>query len=64
MVKVTKLGLFLGEYRHNLTDKNRIALPKRIRIEIDDFEVILAHGDDQCIVGYTKQKWEEMSKQP
>ncbi len=64
MVKVTKLGLFLGEYRHNLTDKNRLALPKRVRIEIDDFEVILAQGDDQCVVGYTKQKWEEMAKHP
>ncbi len=64
MVKVSKLGLFLGEYRHTLTDKNRVALPKRIRVEIEGFEVILAQGYDQCIVGYTKNTWEDMAMQP
>jgi len=64
MVKVTKLGQYLGEYRHSLTERNRLALPKRIRIEIDEFEVILTRGFEPCIVGYDLARWKEMVKQP
>ncbi len=64
MVKVVKLGQYLGEFRHNLTEKHRLALPKRIRTEIDSYEVILLRGFESCLLGYDREKWMEASKQP
>src|SRR3990167_2154935 len=60
MVNVVKLGFFVGEYRHNLTEKNRVALPKRIRAEIDSKEVILSKGEGHCIEGFDKERWKMM----
>lgn len=62
MVKITKSGLFLGEYRHRIDEKNRVALPKRIRIEIEGFEVVLARGFEPCISGFDKKRWQESTK--
>lgn len=63
MVKIAKSGLFLGEYRHRLDEKNRIALPKRLRVEIDGFEIVLAKGFEACIAGFAKDTWQEMAKE-
>lgn len=63
MVKMTRVGYFLGEYRHFLTDRNRVALPKRFRLEIDGDEVILARGNGNWIEGFDAAKWKEMVKQ-
>jgi MraZ protein len=62
MVTFGRIGFFTGEYKHNLTDKNRIALPRRIRVEIDGDEVVLSKGSDTCIEGFDKAKWQEMVK--
>lgn len=64
MVKITKIGQYLGEFRHNLTDKNRLALPKQIRVEIEGHELIVAKGFDKCIVGYDLARWKQMASQP
>lgn len=63
MVKVTRIGMYLGEYRHNLTEKNRVALPKRIRVEIDEAEVILTKGFEACIAGFDKKRWQQITNQ-
>ncbi len=54
--------MFLGEYKHNLTKGNRLALPSKIRSEIDVQEIVLARGFEACILAYQKSTWEEMSK--
>jgi MraZ protein len=63
MVKVTKFGWYLGEYQHNLTERNRVALPKRIRVEIDGYEVILAKGFENCIYGFDKDRWQGIANE-
>lgn len=63
MVKVSKVGLFLGEYTHNMTDRNRVALPKRIRVEIEGYEVILSRGFENCIYGFDRERWHHMANQ-
>ncbi len=62
MVNITKLGFFVGEYKHSLTEKNRVSLPKRFRIEIEGNEVILAKGEGGSIEVFDKQMWKEMVK--
>lgn len=57
------MNLFLGEYDHALDDRGRVTLPKKIRHEIKEGEVILAKGFEPCIFGFDKGSWErEASK--
>lgn len=63
MVKITRIGQFLGEFRHNLTERNRIALPKRLRIEIEGYEVILTRGFERCIAGFDRNRWNKISEE-
>lgn len=62
MVNIGRLGYFTGKYRHNLTERNRLALPKRFRVEIDGAEVVLSRGNESCIEGFDKGQWQEMVK--
>jgi MraZ protein len=64
MVKMTRSGLFLGEYRYRLDDKFRIALPKRIRVEIEGFEIVLSKGFEPYIAGFDLVRWQKMAEQP
>ncbi len=63
MVKVSKFGWYLGEYEHNLTERNRVSLPKRIRLEIEGNEVILSQGFDNCIYGFDKERWQQIANE-
>jgi MraZ protein len=52
------MKLFLGEYDHALDDRGRVTLPRKIRQEIGEKELILAKGFDPCIFGFDKESWE------
>lgn len=56
--------MFLGNYNPNITDGSRIALPRKLRDQIDGEEVILSRGFEKCIFVYDKSVWmEEAGKQ-
>lgn len=58
------MKMFLGEYTPNLTDGSRLALPKKLRDQIEGDDVILSRGFEKCIFVYSKQDWlDEASKQ-
>ena len=52
------MNLFLGEYDHNLDDRARVTLPRKIRQEITGTEIVLARGYEGCIFGFDKESWE------
>lgn len=52
------MNLFLGEYEHNLDDRARVTLPRKIRAEITGEEIVLARGFEGCIFGFDKESWE------
>jgi len=52
------MKLFLGEYTPALDDRGRVTLPRKIRQEIDEKELVLAKGFDPCIFGFDKGSWE------
>lgn len=52
------MKLFLGEYDHSLDDRGRVTLPRKIRQEIEEKELVLAKGFDPCIFGFDKGSWE------
>ncbi|BCX14192.1 MAG: division/cell wall cluster transcriptional repressor MraZ [Candidatus Dojkabacteria bacterium] len=49
--------MYLGEYRTQLSEKNRVALPKNLRKELDN-EVILTRGYEKCILMLDKKHWD------
>lgn len=53
------MKIFLGEYDHTLDDRGRITLPKKIRQEIDEREIVLSRGFDSCIFGFDRVRWEQ-----
>ncbi len=58
------MKLFLGEYDHSLDERGRITLPRKIRSEIEEKEIVLSRGFDTCIFGFDKERWElEAEKQ-
>ena len=63
MVKMSRVGYYLGEYRHNLTAQNRLALPKRFRFEIEGTEIVVARGDGNWIEGFAVEKWKQVVQQ-
>lgn len=50
--------MFLGAYDHTIDDRGRLALPKKIRLEISGSELVLARGFEKCILVYTRADWE------
>ncbi len=58
------MKLFLGEYDHSLDDRGRVTLPRKVRSELGERDVILARGFDACIFGFDMRAWEkEAAKQ-
>lgn len=49
--------MFLGEYRHQLDDKNRIAVPSKFR-SLLKAGAVLTKGLDHCLVLYPRKEWE------
>lgn len=52
------MKLFLGEYDHSLDDRGRVTLPRKIRQEIEERELVLAKGFEPCIFGFDRESWE------
>jgi len=59
--------MFLGEYKHNLDYKGRIAVPKKFREDLPG-GAILTKGLEGCLFLYPKSEWERLTtrlkKQP
>src|SRR3989344_7185673 len=51
------MRMFLGEYQPNMTEGSRIALPKKLRYQIAEDEVIMSRGFEKCIFVYAKEDW-------
>ncbi len=50
--------MFLGEYSHNIDNKNRLAVPVKFRADLKQGAVI-TRGLDNCLFMFTKKEWEK-----
>ena len=50
--------MLLGEYRHVIDDKNRIAIPAKFRTRLKTGAVV-TKGLDECLFLYPKGSWDE-----
>jgi len=54
--------MFLGTYNAQLSEGGRVSIPKKIRREVQNGEVILFIGFEQCIFGFNKNTWQELTR--
>lgn len=52
--------MFIGEYRHNLDEKGRLAVPVKFRKELAKGAVV-TKGLDECLFLYTKDEWQKLA---
>ena len=48
--------MLMGEFHHNLDDKNRIIIPSRFREELGD-SIIVTRGLEDCLFIYSESEW-------
>ncbi len=53
--------MFIGEYRHTLDDKGRLAIPIKFRAALDEGAVI-TRGLDHSLFLYSKANWERLAE--
>ncbi len=53
--------MFLGEYRHSIDDKNRLAVPAKFR-QLLISGAVITKGLDECLFLYPKAAWESWSE--
>lgn len=51
--------MFIGEYRYNLDDKGRLAIPNDFRQKLGD-KIIISRGIEQCLFVYSLDDWEKL----
>ena len=51
--------MFMGEYHHNIDDKNRLIIPAKFRDELGD-EFIVTRGIENCLFAYPKDNWKKI----
>lgn len=53
--------MFLGTFEVVLNEKNRVALPAKLRRELTARELVLSIGFEKCILGFEEKKWAEVT---
>lgn len=53
--------MLIGEYRHTLDQKKRLAVPAKLRKEIGR-RVVITHGLDNCLSVYPLKEWQRVAE--
>ena len=53
--------MFIGEYKHNLDSKGRLAVPAKFRTLLRGGAVV-TRGLDNCLFLYPRKEWNELAK--
>lgn len=53
--------MFIGEYKHNLDDKGRLAIPAKFRVSLKKGAVV-TKGLDNCLFLYSKDQFDIIAK--
>ncbi len=51
--------MFIGEYKHSIDGKGRMAIPAKFRIKLSKGAVV-TRGLDNCLFLYTKDEWQKL----
>lgn len=53
--------MLIGQYKHTIDNKKRLALPAKFRGELGG-KVVITRGIENCLVVYTEKEWQIMSE--
>jgi MraZ protein len=53
--------MFIGEYKHIIDEKGRLAIPAKFRNRLEKGAVV-TRGLDNCLCIYTKDEWEKLAE--
>lgn len=53
--------MLIGEYTHQIDEKNRISLPIKFRKELGK-KIVITHGLDNCLFLYPQKGWKAISE--
>lgn len=53
--------MLVGQYQSKLTDKDRVAIPKKIREELGE-DLVIARWYEKCLVLVSFEKWLDLEK--
>jgi MraZ protein len=53
--------MLLGEYKHSIDDKGRLAIPAKFRAKIER-GAIITRGLDKCLFVFTMSEWEKLAE--
>lgn len=53
--------MLIGEYKHSLDPKKRVAIPAKFRKEIGE-KAVVTKGQDQCLFVYPMNEWEKVAE--
>ncbi len=53
--------MFIGEFKHNLDSKGRIAIPAKFRSKLSD-GAIITRGLDHCLFVFSNKEWEILAQ--
>lgn len=59
MVESGGRDMFMGEYHHNIDDKNRLVIPAEFRSLLGE-KFIITRGIEKCLYVYTESEWEKI----
>ncbi len=51
--------MLMGEYHHNIDEKNRLVIPNKYRDELGS-EFIITRGIEKCLYVYSMTEWEKL----
>lgn len=54
--------MFMGEYHHNIDEKNRLIMPSKFRDALGDTFVV-TRGIDSCLFVYPKSSWDNITNE-
>ncbi len=53
--------MFIGEYKHNLDDKGRLAIPTKFRVDLSKGAVV-TRGLDTSLFLFPKEEWDKLAE--
>lgn len=53
--------MFIGEYKHNIDLKKRLALPSKFRKDLGK-SIVITRGLDNCLFVYPMKTWKELAE--
>jgi MraZ protein len=53
--------MFIGEYKHSIDEKGRLAIPVKFRVKLSKGAVV-TRGLDNCLFLYTGEEWKNLAE--